>query len=73
MPNVPRTPKGKRPLGRPGSRWKDAIQNITNRIYGCELGSSGSGYGQVTGSYDTVIAPLDFIKLEEFLDQLSEY
>jgi hypothetical protein len=44
-------PEGKRPLGRPRSRWKDAIRMDLREIglWGCGLDSTGSGQGPVAG------------------------
>jgi hypothetical protein len=44
-------PEGKRPLGRPKSRWEDGIRMNLREIGlgGCGLGSTGPGRGPVAG------------------------
>jgi len=47
-----RKPQGKRPPGRPTRRWLDKYYtgSYGNRVRGCGLDSSGSGYGPVAHS-----------------------
>jgi hypothetical protein len=63
-------PEGKRPLGRPRSRWKDNIkinfQKVGCGVYG--LDRAGSGQGQVVGICECGNEPYGSIICTEFLD-----
>ena len=65
-------PEGKRPLGRQMRRRGDNItMDIRNWDVGYGLDLSGSGQGQVVGTYGCCNEPSSSIKCGEFLDQLK--
>jgi hypothetical protein len=55
-------PEGKRPLGRPKSRWVGNIKIDLREIGWDSMDRSGSGYGPVEGSCEHGDEPLGFIK-----------
>jgi hypothetical protein len=61
-------PEENRPLGRPWLKWEDNFKMELQELdvkHG--LDRSGSGYGQVAGSYKCGNEPLGSIKCGEFL------
>jgi len=65
-------PEGTRPFGRPWRRWEN---NIKMDVQEVEFGGhgpdrTGSGLGLVSGNYDYVNEPSDYIKYGEFRDYL---
>ena len=61
--------EGKRPLGRPRSRWQDNIKMDLEEVgWGKGLDSAGSEYGQVAGTCKHGNEPSGSIKCGEFLD-----
>jgi hypothetical protein len=61
-------PEGKRPLKRPRHKWKDNIKMDLKWGLGCELDSSGSGYGPVLGSCEHGNESSGSIKCGQFHD-----
>jgi hypothetical protein len=45
-------PEGRRQLGRPGRKWEDIKINFKERRWSSRLGSCGSGWGPVEGSFE---------------------
>jgi hypothetical protein len=49
------------------SGWKDDTKMVLKEV-GCELDSSGSGYGLLAGSCELSTKPSSYTKGKEFLD-----
>jgi hypothetical protein len=62
-------PEGKRPPGKPRSRWEDVIKKESSRfgVGRQELDWCGSGKGEEADACECGYEPLHFIKCEEFL------
>ena len=65
--------EGKRPLGRPRSRWENSIKDgsLGSGMWGYGQDRAGSGWGQVAGTCEYGNEPSGSIKCGEFLDQLG--
>ena len=62
-------PGRKRPLGRPKGRWEDNIKmDLQKVVWGHGLDKSGSGLGQVAGSFECGNETVVSIKCGEFLE-----
>jgi len=62
-------PEGKRPLGRPRSRWEDNIKmDLRDLEWGHGLDCFGPGWGQVAGFCECGNEPSGSIKCGEFFD-----
>jgi hypothetical protein len=65
-----RKPEGKRQSRRPRRKWEDNIKMDLQKVGCCGygLGRTGSGQGQVAGTFDCGNEPSGFIKCGEFFD-----
>jgi hypothetical protein len=64
----------KRELGRQRHRWEDIIKTDIKEVgHRHGLGSNGSGYSPVVGSWEYCSELPSCIKIREFLDKLSYY
>ena len=63
-------PEGKRPLGKPRSKWEEDISS-GSETWGYGVNRAGSEYGHVVGPCDYGNEPWGSTQCEEFLDWLK--